>query len=143
MNNNMFRRLLTLNRLIRPIYTQTTVTAAATEQPFNMMIQNRDPWAGVPLGPPDAILGITEAFKADQSPDKINLGVGAYRDNQGRPYVLEAVKKAEQLIPLKFPEKEYAGIGGLPDFCALSAQLAFGLDCKALKENKVIEMMFS
>lgn len=28
--------------------------------------------------PPDAILGITENFKADQSPKKINLGVGAY-----------------------------------------------------------------
>jgi aspartate/tyrosine/aromatic aminotransferase len=30
-------------------------------------------------GPPDAILGVTEAFKKDPSPKKINLGVGAYR----------------------------------------------------------------
>lgn len=36
-------------------------------------------WAGVQQGPPDAILGITEAFKADSFPEKINLGVGAYR----------------------------------------------------------------
>ncbi|KMU77325.1 aspartate aminotransferase [Coccidioides immitis RMSCC 3703] len=36
-------------------------------------------WANVPQGPPDAILGITEAFKADSFKEKINLGVGAYR----------------------------------------------------------------
>jgi aspartate aminotransferase len=38
-------------------------------------------WESVPLGPPDAILGITEAFRADKHPKKVNLGVGAYRDN--------------------------------------------------------------
>ena len=37
-------------------------------------------WANVPQGPPDAILGITEAFKADSFKEKINLGVGAYRE---------------------------------------------------------------
>lgn len=42
---------------------------------------------------PDAILGVTEAFKADQSPKKINLGVGAYRDNDGKPYVLPSVRQ--------------------------------------------------
>lgn len=45
------------------------------------------------MGPPDAILGITEAFKKDSSPSKINLGVGAYRDDNGKPFVLECVKK--------------------------------------------------
>lgn len=38
-------------------------------------------WSGVQQGPPDAILGITEAFKADSFPEKINLGVGAYRES--------------------------------------------------------------
>jgi aspartate aminotransferase, mitochondrial len=37
--------------------------------------------------------GITEAFKADKNPRKINLGVGAYRDGDGKPYVLNCVKK--------------------------------------------------
>ena len=45
------------------------------------------------LGPPDAILGITEAFKKDTKLEKINLGVGAYRDDSGKPYVLPTVKK--------------------------------------------------
>lgn len=50
-------------------------------------------FAKVPMGPPDAILGITEAFKADSFPQKINLGVGAYRDDNGKPFVLNCVKK--------------------------------------------------
>ncbi len=50
-------------------------------------------WSAVPLGPPDAILGLNEAFKADGHPKKVNLGVGAYRDEHGQPFVLECVKK--------------------------------------------------
>ena len=53
-------------------------------------------WSAVPLGPPDAILGITEAFKADPALEKINLGVGAYRDEAGKPYVLNCVKKVKK-----------------------------------------------
>lgn len=45
------------------------------------------------MGPADPILGITEAFKLDKSPNKMNLGAGAYRDDQGKPYVLSCVKK--------------------------------------------------
>lgn len=52
-------------------------------------------WSAVPLGPPDAILGITEAYKADPAPEKINLGVGAYRDENGKPYVLNCVRKVK------------------------------------------------
>lgn len=50
-------------------------------------------WANVEQGPPDAILGITEAYKKDTDSKKINLGVGAYRDDNGKPYVLNAVRK--------------------------------------------------
>lgn len=48
--------------------------------------------------PPDAILGVTEAFKADTDSRKLNLGVGAYRTEQGQPLVLSAVCQAEQRI---------------------------------------------
>ena len=47
------------------------------------------------MGPPDAILGVTEAFKADSNPKKMNLGVGAYRDDAGKPYVLPSVKQVQ------------------------------------------------
>merc|ERR1711944_339656 len=55
-------------------------------------------WTGVEMGPPDAILGITEAFKKDSNPKKMNLGVGAYRDDNGKPFVLPSIKKAEQKV---------------------------------------------
>lgn len=45
------------------------------------------------MGPPDAILGVTEAFKKDTDPKKMNLGAGAYRDDAGKPYVLPTVRK--------------------------------------------------
>ena len=41
--------------------------------------RNSSFWTGVEMGPPDAILGVTEAFKRDTSSSKMNLGVGAYR----------------------------------------------------------------
>jgi hypothetical protein len=43
------------------------------------------------------LLGVTEAFKADKDPRKINLGVGAYRDENGKPYILPSVKKVRNL----------------------------------------------
>ena len=52
------------------------------------------------LGPPDAILGVTEAFKKDKNPKKMNLGVGAYRDDNNKPFILPSVIKVgwEQAI---------------------------------------------
>lgn len=55
-------------------------------------------WSGVQMGPPDPILGVTEAFKRDTNPKKMNLGVGAYRDDQGKPYVLSCVRKVKPLV---------------------------------------------
>jgi aspartate aminotransferase len=82
-------------------------------------------------------LGITENFKADNNPKKLNLGVGAYRTEDGKPYVLPSVKKAEQKV-VNDPQqnKEYLPIGGDPQFCKLSAQLAFGQNSPALREQR-------
>lgn len=49
--------------------------------------------AEVPQAPPDPILGVSEAFKADTNELKLNLGVGAYRTEEIKPYVLNVVKK--------------------------------------------------
>jgi aspartate aminotransferase len=95
-------------------------------------------WANVPQGPPDPILGVTEAFKADKDPRKINLGVGAYRDDEGKPYVLRCVRKAEQSLLSRQLDKEYLGITGLPAFNKLAAELAYGPDNAALKEGRIV-----
>lgn len=54
------------------------------------------------MGPPDAILGITEAYKRDTNPNRINLGAGAYRDDNGNPWVLPSVRKVSFEIVIKF-----------------------------------------
>ena len=54
------------------------------------------------MGPPDAIIGVNEAFKKDSNPSKMNLGVGAYRDDAGKPFVLPSVRKAEEAIRFVF-----------------------------------------
>ena len=84
------------------------------------------PWKNVTLGPKDPILGITEAFRADQAPEKVNLGVGAYRDDNGKPFVLECVKKAELMMASIYKDKEYIPIEGLSEFNMLACKLAYG-----------------
>ncbi|KAE8442054.1 Aspartate aminotransferase, mitochondrial [Mollisiaceae sp. DMI_Dod_QoI] len=97
----------------------------------SIAVRSESTWAKVPQGPP-AILGITEAFKADSFPEKINLGVGAYRDDQGKPYVLPSVREAEGKVVSALLNKEYAGITGVPEFTKAAAVLAYGPDSSAL-----------
>ncbi|XP_055542365.1 aspartate aminotransferase, mitochondrial [Wyeomyia smithii] len=85
-------------------------------------------WGAVQMGPPDVILGVTEAFKRDTNPKKINLGVGAYRDDSGKPFVLPSVLKAEKRIADKQLDKEYSPISGTAEFCKHSILLALGED---------------
>lgn len=99
---------------------------------FAVVARPASTWAKVPQGPPDAILGITEAFKADSNSKKINLGVGAYRDDKGKPYVLPSVRKAEDKVISAGHNKEYAGITGVPEFTKAAAVLAYGKDSSAL-----------
>jgi len=78
------------------------------------------------MGPKDPILGVSEAFKADPSPNKINLGVGAYRDDLGKPVVLPSVKEAQNRINDANLDNEYAAIVGNSRFNELSLDLAYG-----------------
>ena len=84
-------------------------------------------WHVVPMGPPDPILGLTEMFKKDTDPQKISLGVGAYRDDFGKPYVLPSVREAERkLVQTSALDKEYLPITGLSSFVNLALKFAFG-----------------
>jgi len=101
-----------------------------------LQCRNSGVWSNVEMGPPDAILGVTEAFKRDTNPKKMNLGVGAYRDDAGKPYVLPTVRQAEQeIVGKQLMDKEYAGIIGVPDFFNASIKLALGEDSPALKDG--------
>ena len=50
-------------------------------------------WSQVEMGPPDPIFGLVEAFNKDPNPNKVSLVAGAYRDDNGKPYVLPTVRK--------------------------------------------------
>lgn len=88
--------------------------------------------------PEDPILGVTVAYNKDPSPVKLNLGVGAYRTEEGNPLVLNVVRRAEQqLVNDRSRVKEYLPIIGLADFNKLSAKLILGADSPAIRENRV------
>ena len=55
-------------------------------------------WSHLQPAPPDPIMGLVQAFRADPAPAKINLSQGAYRTEEGRPYVLPSVREAERAV---------------------------------------------
>jgi len=91
-------------------------------------------WGHLEEAPPDPILGLSQAFAADDHPKKINLGVGAYRDDQGKPYILNCVKTAAERTYTQ--NHEYAGIAGVPALTKVAAELAFGAESSILNEKR-------
>jgi len=80
----------------------------------------------VPLGPPDAILGIAAEFRASTNPQKVNVCVGAYRDENGQPWVLPSVRAAEESLLKSGAKKEYAPIDGDQEFVKRALKFAYG-----------------
>jgi len=78
------------------------------------------------MAPADPILGLTEAFNHDPNPNKINLGVGVYKDATGATPVLATVKKAEKRLLKQETTKNYLPISGSPDFARAVQLLVFG-----------------
>ncbi|GAB5405605.1 MAG: aspartate/tyrosine/aromatic aminotransferase [Aureliella sp.] len=76
--------------------------------------------------PPDPILGLSDAFRSDSRPGKINLTIGVYQDETGTTPVLECVKEAEERLLKAEHSKSYLGIGGLAEFCNQVRELVLG-----------------
>ncbi len=76
--------------------------------------------------PPDAILGLSEAFKADPRPGKINLAVGVYKDANAKTPVLDAVKAAERRLVDTETTKGYLPIDGSPAYAVRVQAMLFG-----------------
>jgi len=68
----------------------------------------------------------------------MNLGVGAYRDDAGKPFVLQCVREAERRIVDGKMNHEYAAIGGVPEFTKVVKELALGKDSPIIKENRAV-----
>jgi len=94
-------------------------------------------WSQYEMGPPDPIVGLNEAFAADDSPLKVNVGVGAYRSDDGLPSVLPCVRQAEKLIMGQNLNHEYLGIVGDTQFVDLALKFAYGKDSRIFADNRV------
>eukprot|EP00762_Andalucia_godoyi_P002034 ANDGO_02621.mRNA.1 Aspartate aminotransferase len=93
-------------------------------------------FAAIPEAPMDPILGLNQLFVADTDPKKVNLGVGAYRTAEGKPWVLRAVLEAEKRIVADTAagklDKEYIPIDGLPALRDACQRLIFGCNDKKI-----------
>ena len=86
--------------------------------------------------PADPILGLTVAFKADDNPQKINLGPGIYQDAAGNTPVLDCVKAAETLRTANEASKAYINSAGSDLFNQRISALNFG-DHRVVQEGRV------
>ena len=76
--------------------------------------------------PPDPILGLMAAYRADDDARKIDLGVGVYRDDRGNTPVMQAVRQAEQAVLERQTTKTYVAPAGNPAFNDAMRRLALG-----------------
>jgi aspartate/tyrosine/aromatic aminotransferase len=95
---------------------------ASKERPVALPIRS------LTTAPPDPILGLTETFRADPRPTKVNLAVGVYVDDTGVTPVIPSVLEAERRLLEKAGSKGYLPIDGRPGFKAAVRDLIFGAD---------------
>jgi aspartate aminotransferase len=86
--------------------------------------------------PADPILGLLAKYRKDNNPNKIDLGVGVFKNEAGHTAVLDCVKKSEQHRTNTEDSKVYIGPTGSPLFNDVMAQLIFGAEHKVLNENR-------
>ena len=93
-------------------------------------------WKEIEAAPADAILGLTEAFKNDSNPKKVNLGVGVYKDDQGVTPVLKCIKTAEKTLVETQTTKGYLPISGSPAYAANVQKLLFGAESEVITSKR-------
>jgi aromatic-amino-acid transaminase len=96
------------------------------------------PLASVELAPRDPILGVTETFVADRNPNKVNLGVGVYYDDNGKVPLLECVREVESERSASGNPWPYLPIDGLAAYDKAVQALVFGADSAALKDGRIV-----
>ena len=94
-------------------------------------------FAGVVLAPRDPILGLTEQFVADPRPEKVNLGVGVYFDDEGKLPVLRCVAEAESQIAAAHRPKGYLPIDGIAAYDKAVQALVFGAASEVVRSGRV------
>lgn len=87
--------------------------------------------------PPDPIFHVKDAYLADKSPNKVNLGIGAYRTEDGQPWVLPVVRTIEAQMSADLTlNHEYLPLSGMKAFCDASTKLLLGESSPAISQNR-------
>jgi aspartate aminotransferase len=87
--------------------------------------------------PPDPILDVMAAFRADSDPRKVDLGVGVYRDDAGETPVMQAVRDAEQELLARQTTKTYVSAVGNAGFNGVMERLVLGRGHAALASGRL------
>ncbi len=95
-------------------------------------------FSAVEMAPRDPILGLTEAFLADTNPNKVNLGVGVYQDNNGKLPVLQCVRTVEQQMGTEPKPRGYLPIDGLAVYTKAVAELVHGADAPEIADGRLV-----
>jgi aromatic-amino-acid transaminase len=82
--------------------------------------------SAVEMAPRDPIYGVTEAFNADRNPNKVNLGVGVYCDEDGKVPLLDCVRRAERALAEQAKPHAYLPIDGIAAYDRAVQTLIFG-----------------
>ncbi|XXQ68354.1 amino acid aminotransferase [Neisseriaceae bacterium B1] len=90
----------------------------------------------IQAAPADPILGLGESFKAETRPEKVNLGIGVYKDAQGNTPILKAVKAAETRLLANENTKNYLTIDGVSAYNEATQELLFGEDSDIIKNKR-------
>jgi aromatic-amino-acid transaminase len=91
----------------------------------------------VEMAPRDPILGLNEQFGSDPNPNKVNLGVGVYTDENGKLPLLKCVSSAEQAMAEAAKPRGYLPIDGIAAYDAVVQGLVFGADSAEIKAKRV------
>ena len=94
-------------------------------------------FTAVEMAPRDPILGLNEQFAADTNPNKVNLGVGVYFDDNGKLPLLQCVQAAEKAMMEKPAARGYLPIDGIAAYDAAVKGLVFGSDSEPVKSGRV------
>jgi aromatic-amino-acid transaminase len=94
-------------------------------------------FSAVEMAPRDPILGLNEQFAADSNPNKVNLGVGVYYDDNGKLPLLACVQAAEKTMMEAPKARGYLPIDGIAAYDAAVKAMVFGSDSEAVKSGRV------
>lgn len=124
---------------VAPIPAEAASAPSELSKPVNVTTSTT--FESVPIAPPNKIFNLAALYKKDENRSKLNLGVGAFRDDEGNPVVMTVVQEVEEEMARDIAagklNHEYPPMGGSQGLVKAAARLALGEDSKRLTEGLV------